>query len=134
MEAMTSDTKEMKDRINIILDKSSTEDDILLAIDDLEYYAMDLNNAKDLDGIGGFSLMVHILNDDNSTIGMKRGVLSLFGSSVKNAKEVQDISMKYHPIEAILRLLENSISSFDEVTLKKVLYCLGSLLRYNPAV
>lgn len=134
MEAMTTSAKEMMDRINIILDKSSSEDDILLAIDDLEYYAMDLDNAKDLDGIGGFSLMVHILNDSNSTIAMKRGVLNLFGSSVKNDREVQDISMKYHPIESILKLLEDSINSLDELTLKKILYCLGSLLRYNPAV
>lgn len=134
MESMTSDAKEMRDRINIILNEESTEDDILLAIDDLEYYAADLNNAKDLDGMGGFSLMVHILNDTNSTTAMKRGVLSLFGTSVKNDRDVQDISMKYHPIEAILRELNNSFVTKDELTLKKAVYCIGSLMRHNPAV
>lgn len=131
MESMTTETKEMQKRIDIIVNETSTEEDIITAINDLEYYISDQDNAHDLDNLGGLSLLVHLLTDES--INIKKAALTALGTCVKNIKEIQDMALNYHPIPIIFNILNDSYIQSDYLTSKKSMYCLGSLLRNNPS-
>ena len=56
------DVEEMLALSGVLANKSSTVEELCHALEELEFYVHQMNNAKDLDVIGGLVLVVRLLN------------------------------------------------------------------------
>ena len=62
---MKSDVDIMKNKLEILEHVNSTEKEKEVALDDLEYYSHQIDNAKDLEKMGGLKLVIEFLNSSN---------------------------------------------------------------------
>lgn len=56
------EVEEMLQLTVVLANRSSTEQELCQALEELEFYVHQINNAKDLDAIGGLVLVVRLLN------------------------------------------------------------------------
>ena len=62
---MKEDIEIMQEMVDKINKSKSTKGEILEALDQLEYYVHQIDNARDLDSIGGLALVVNFLNQSD---------------------------------------------------------------------
>ena len=66
-----TDIEIMKDHISVLTNDSKSDNEKATTLDNLEYYVHQIDNARDLDRVGGFKLVVVLLNHTNELIRQK---------------------------------------------------------------
>ena len=64
----TDDVKIMTKLVVILTDKTSSLEDLIFALTELEYHVHQIDNARDLDIIGGLQLVVLLLEHTNDSV------------------------------------------------------------------
>ena len=65
---VTDDVKQMIKLVDILRDNSSSLEDLIFALTELEYLVHQIDNARDLDIIDGLKLVVFLLEHTNDTV------------------------------------------------------------------
>ena len=65
---VTDDVKQMIKLVDILRENSSSSEELIFALIELEYFVHQIDNAKDLDIIGGLKLVVFLLMHTNDTV------------------------------------------------------------------
>lgn len=65
---VTDEVKQMIKLVDILRDNSSSSEELIFALTELEYLVHQIDNAKDLDIIGGLKLVVFLLEHTNDTV------------------------------------------------------------------
>ena len=65
---VTEDVKQMMKFVDILQDNSSESEELIFALSELEYLVHQIDNARDLDIIGGLKLVVFLLDHTNDTV------------------------------------------------------------------
>ncbi|XP_077992621.1 nucleotide exchange factor SIL1-like [Glandiceps talaboti] len=114
-----------------LLDKykndGATIEDRQTALQDLEYYAHQIDNARDLVSLGGLDLIIKGLNDTVDVIRQESAFV--LGSAVQSNPTVQVEAVERGAIQLLLRLMSGNQPI---VVKKKVLYAISSLIRQFP--
>lgn len=66
-----TDIEIMKDHISVLANDSKSDSEKATTLDNLEHYVHQIDNARDLDRVGGFKLVVMLLNHTNELIQQK---------------------------------------------------------------
>ena len=66
-----TDIEIMKDHISVLTNDSKSDSEKATTLDNLEYYVHQIDNARDLDRVGGFQLVVMLLNHTNELLQQK---------------------------------------------------------------
>lgn len=94
------------------------------SLEELEYYVHQIDNARDLDSIGGLSLVIKLMNSTEPTL-VSRATYVL-GSATQSNPQVQQAALKQGALPLLLRLL----SKREPMAVrKKAMYALSSLIR-----
>lgn len=94
------------------------------SLEELEYYVHQIDNARDLDSIGGLSLVIKLMNSTEPTL-VSRATYVL-GSATQSNPQVQQAALKQGALTLLLRLL----SKREPMAVrKKAMYALSSLIR-----
>ena len=126
---MRSEVEIMAQHVGILADESSSDDDRLHALNELEYYVHQIDNARDLNIIGGLVLVVRCLNDSNVEI--RRASAVVLGSAAQSNVRVQSECLAYQTLRLLLERLRVEA---DETTRKRVMFAVSSAVRqYQPA-
>ena len=78
---MKSDAQIMKIKVEILKAENATEKERLNALDDLEYYVHQIDNAVDLDKIHGMEVVIKYLN--NSNVKLQEKAAKVIGAAVQ---------------------------------------------------
>lgn len=65
---VTDDVRQMMKLVDILHDNSSSSEELIFALTELEYLVHQIDNARDLDVIGGLKLVVFLLEHTNDTV------------------------------------------------------------------
>lgn len=76
-----SDAQIMKIKVEILKAENATEKEVLTALDDLEYYVHQIDNAVDLDKIHGMEVVIKYLN--NSNVELQEQAAKVVGAAVQ---------------------------------------------------
>lgn len=106
---------------------SSSQAEIEYALDELEFFVHQIDNARDLDSIGGLSLVIKLMNSTEPSI-ISRATYVL-GSATQSNPKVQQAALKQGVLPLLLRLLSKHEPM---VVRKKAMYALSSLIRLFP--
>ena len=63
-----SDIEIMKDHVAVLINNSKSDNEKVTTLDNLEYYVHQIDNARDLDRVGGFKQVVLLLNHTNELL------------------------------------------------------------------
>ncbi|KAM7452426.1 nucleotide exchange factorsil1 [Porites harrisoni] len=97
------------------------------ALDELEFYVHQIDNAIDLDTIGGLTLVIKLMNSTDPSL--VRRATYVLGSATQSNPNVQQAALKQGALPLLLRLLSNQ----DNMAVrKKAMYALSSLIRLFP--
>ena len=78
---MKSDAQIMKIKVEILKAENATDKERLNALDDLEYYVHQIDNAVDLDKIHGMEVVIKYLN--NSDLKLQEKAAKVIGAAVQ---------------------------------------------------
>jgi len=120
---LKSDAAKMKELLFIISSINETIDQRVSALEQLEDYAHQIDNAKDLETIGAVRVLIQLLN--HSSNALVENSASVISAAVQNNPTAQIAALSHGALDSVLRLLgrnENSVK-------KKALFALSSLLR-----
>lgn len=97
------------------------------ALDELEYYVHQIDNARDLHSIGGLALVVKLINSTEPSLASR--ATYVLGSAAQSNPQVQQAALKQEALPLLLRLL----SKHEPMAVrKKAMYALSSLIRLFP--
>jgi len=97
------------------------------ALDELEYYVHQIDNARDLDSIGGLFLVIKLMNSTEPSLASR--ATYVLGSATQSNPKVQQAALKLRALPLLLRLL----SKHEPMAVrKKAMYALSSLIRLFP--
>ncbi|XP_068710184.1 nucleotide exchange factor SIL1-like [Montipora foliosa] len=97
------------------------------ALDELEYYVHQIDNARDLHSIGGLALVVKLMNSTEPSLASR--ATYVLGSAAQSNPQVQQAALKQEALPLLLRLL----SKHEPMAVrKKAMYALSSLIRLFP--
>jgi len=97
------------------------------ALDELEYYVHQIDNARDLDSIGGLFLVIKLMNSTEPSLASRAAYV--LGSATQSNPKVQQAALKLRALPLLLRLL----SKHEPMAVrKKAMYALSSLIRLFP--
>ena len=63
-----SDVETMLEHLHILTDPATPTDDIIQSLHELEYHVHQIDNARDLDLLGGLVVIVKFLNHSNNSV------------------------------------------------------------------
>ena len=92
----------------------------------MEYYVHSIDLANDFFKFGGFTLLVHDLNQTSSSIDLKLAILGVFGAALQSNAQLKDQLFKTDFLRQIVVLINNSK---DLPILKRSLFVLSVFLR-----
>nr|XP_020643708.1 nucleotide exchange factor SIL1 [Pogona vitticeps]XP_020643710.1 nucleotide exchange factor SIL1 [Pogona vitticeps] len=113
--------------INKFNSSSSTLEEKITALHDLEYYVHQVDNAKDLLSLGGLQLLINGLNSTEPL--MKEYVSFVLGSALSSNPRVQVAAIEGGALQKLLVILATDQSLAVK---KKALFALSSMLRNFP--
>ncbi|XP_043924944.1 nucleotide exchange factor SIL1 [Protopterus annectens] len=116
--------KKIVDKFN---SSSSTLDEKIEALKNLEYYVHQVDNAQDLVSLGGFHLVINALNSTEPIL--KEHAAFVLGSAVSSNPKVQIEAVDGGALQKLLVLLATEQSVAIK---KKALFALSSILRHFP--
>lgn len=121
---LKNDIEILMKHVDTLNSSSSTLAEKEHALDELEYFVHQIDNARDLDTIGGLSLVIKLMN--SSEEGLRRRACYVLGSAVQSNPQVQQAALKQGALPLLLRLLSQPESM---AVRKKAMYGLSSLIR-----
>ncbi|KAJ7341531.1 hypothetical protein JRQ81_005739 [Phrynocephalus forsythii] len=124
---METDFEIMFKLINKFNSSSSTLEEKITALHDLEYYVHQVDNAKDLLSLGGLQLLINGLNSTEPL--MKEYVSFVLGSALSSNPRVQVAAIEGGALQKLLVILATDPSLAVK---KKALFALSSMLRNFP--
>ena len=65
---VTEDVRQMMKLVDILRDNTSESEELIFALSELEYLVHQIDNARDLDDIGGLKLVVFLLEHTNDSV------------------------------------------------------------------
>jgi len=116
----------MKKLLEILRDQNIPTQQKEVALADLQYFVEDLDNANDLNKIGGVTVIKKFLSDPSTKL--RFWAAYIVGSLVQNNPESQKIVMEQGFIPILLELLAKEE---DQEVLGKVLMAVSGLIRNN---
>ncbi|XP_072026976.1 nucleotide exchange factor SIL1-like [Amphiura filiformis] len=122
-----SDIEIMQRLVKIYNASDASLEERQMALHDLEYYAHQIDNARDLVSIGAFHLIIQALNDTEQII--RQEAAFVMGSAVQSNPHVQVVAVDGGALQQLLRLI-SSTESFS--VRKKAMYAMSALLRHFP--
>ena len=63
-----SEVQLMLQYLQVLMDPDSNTEDLIKALDELEYYVHQIDNARDFDLLGGLAVVVRFLNYTNTDV------------------------------------------------------------------
>lgn len=128
------DAERMKDDVAIAVDTSKTEDERIIALDDLELLIEHIDNANNLESLKLWEPIQSLLTSEEASTDIKVHALWVIGTALQNNPSAQDAYLKYNPIPTLLSFLTPSPTSTVSARAKAI-YTLSGLLKHNsPAV
>ncbi|XP_046850354.1 nucleotide exchange factor SIL1-like isoform X2 [Xenia sp. Carnegie-2017] len=127
---MKKDIEIMKDQVYVLNNSASSKMDILQALEELEYLVHQIDNARDLDKIGGLTIVVNLLNATDNDDDVRSEAISVVGSAAQSNLPVQISLLQSGALHLLTRLLVDSRSS--PTLKKKAVYALSAMLRLFP--
>eukprot|EP00112_Aurelia_sp_Birch-Aquarium-sp1_P017196 Seg397.9 transcript_id=Seg397.9/GoldUCD/mRNA.D3Y31 product="Nucleotide exchange factor SIL1" protein_id=Seg397.9/GoldUCD/D3Y31 len=121
-----SDAQIMKIKVEILKAENATEKEVLTALDDLEYYVHQIDNAVDLDKIHGMEVVIKYLN--NSNVELQEQAAKVVGAAVQSNPKAQLAALEHGAMPFLLRII--SYSSLERLR-KTALFALSALIRTN---
>lgn len=97
------------------------------ALNELEYYVHQIDNARDLHSIGGLALVIKLMNSTEPSLASRASYV--LGSAAQSNPQVQQAALKLEALPLLLRLLSKDKPM---AVRKKALYALSSLIRLFP--
>lgn len=97
------------------------------ALNELEYYVHQIDNARDLHSIGGLALVIKLMNSTEPSLASRASYV--LGSAAQSNPQVQQAALKLEALPLLLRLLSKHKPM---AVRKKALYALSSLIRLFP--
>ncbi|CAB3992264.1 Nucleotide exchange factor SIL1 [Paramuricea clavata] len=125
---MKKDIEIIQDLVAKLNSSESAKSVILVALEELEYLVHQIDNARDLDVIGGLALVVNLLNQTDNEIQSQAAYV--IGSAAQSNLPVQVSLLESGALQLLTRLLVNTQDSPS--TRKKALYALSAMLRLFP--
>ncbi|KAG8942760.1 hsp70 nucleotide exchange factor fes1 [Tulasnella sp. 424] len=121
------DAVRMRDAMAVAVDESKSEEERVVALDDLELLIESLDNANDMEVL---KLWEPILNLTTSPLpAISAQALWVVGTAVQNNPKSQTAFLKHEPFPTIINALSSDTST-NEVR-AKALYVLSGALRHN---
>lgn len=121
---LKKDIEEISKHVQILNISSSSLVEKEHALDELEYYVHQIDNARDLDSIGGLSLVIKFMNSSEESL--RKRACYVLGSAAQSNLVVQQSALNQGALPLLLRLLSKREPM---VVRKKAMYALSSLLR-----
>eukprot|EP00118_Oscarella_pearsei_P018415 m.188622 g.188622 ORF g.188622 m.188622 type:complete len:449 (+) comp39391_c1_seq4:682-2028(+) len=127
---MRSEVEIMMTHVETLANAESTKEARLHALNELEYYLHQIDNARDLNTIGGLVLVVRCLNDTDAEI--RSAAAMALGAAAQSNSAVQADCLEYD----VLRQLLKQLSQEEDIKVqRRFLFALSSLVRqYPPAL
>uniref|UniRef100_H3AMA3 Nucleotide exchange factor SIL1 n=1 Tax=Latimeria chalumnae TaxID=7897 RepID=H3AMA3_LATCH len=113
--------------VNKLNGSSSTLDEKIAALYDLEFYVHQIDNAQDLVSLGGLQLVINALNNTEDVL--KEHAAFVLGSALSSNPKVQIEAMEAGALQKLIILLATEQSLTVK---KKALYAVSSMLRHFP--
>nr|XP_039264110.1 nucleotide exchange factor SIL1-like [Styela clava] len=115
--------------LNKFKDVNTANDVKVLALQDLEYYVHQIDNAVDFIQLDGISTMISALNNTDTNIRLEAA--HVVGSAVQNNPKVQVRAMEIGALPALIRIVSDTKQPV--AVRKRSIYALSSLIRNFPA-
>ncbi|XP_053140932.1 nucleotide exchange factor SIL1 isoform X2 [Hemicordylus capensis] len=113
--------------INKLNSSTSTLEEKIAALHDLEYYVHQVDNAKDLHSFGGLQLLINALNSTEPL--MKEYASFVLGAALSSNPKVQVAAIEGGALQKLLVILA---TDQPLPVKKKALFALSSMLRHFP--
>ena len=139
---VTDDVKQMVKLVNIIRENSSSSEELIFALTELEYLVHQIDNARDLDIIGGLKLVVFLLEHTNDTV--QCNAAHVIGAAAQryiiavivynyccyySNQVVQEACLKYGALGYLTTIIDTSDKL--ELLYRRTIYAVSALLRLN---
>ena len=108
-------------------------DAALGALEELEYYAEDLDNANDLAKIGGVQALLGCLNAAPPQPRLQEGACAVLAAGLQNNPKFQEAALALGVPAALLAPLRPDAADGDAAVRQKALYALSALARSSAA-
>eukprot|EP00731_Ephydatia_muelleri_P021102 Em0013g829a len=123
-----TDVEVMVELLGVLGDVRTHHPESLQALEELEYHVHQLDNARELNSVGGLVVLLRLLNASSDEVrGMAAQVL---GSAVQSNPPVQTEVLGYGGLDLLWALVRSEGES--ESVKKRALFAVGALLRRNP--
>ncbi|XP_076814739.1 nucleotide exchange factor SIL1-like [Clavelina lepadiformis] len=123
-----TDVEVMKRLVATLTDAKSSIEAKYVALQDLEYYVHQIDNANDLVTFGGFDIVHNTLNDTDVTL--REEAAHVIGSAMQSNPKVQIKAIESGVLSKLLFMLS---SQHEPMTVrKKCIYALSAMLRHFP--
>jgi nucleotide exchange factor SIL1 len=121
---MRSEVEIMAQHVDTLVDQKSTDEQRLHALNELEYYVHQIDNARDLNIIGGLVVVVRCLND--SDVKIREAAALVLGAAAQSNQQVQTDCLEHDSLKLLLERLkvEN-----DDVVRKRLVFAISSMVR-----
>ncbi|XP_001632409.2 nucleotide exchange factor SIL1 isoform X2 [Nematostella vectensis] len=121
---MKKDIDVIKEHVQVLNSSESTMEQLEHALDELEYFVHQIDNAKDFDTIGGLAIVIKLMNSTES--GLSSRAAYVLGSAVQSNPSTQKSAQSKGALLLLLRLLA---PSQPMAVRRKAMYGLSSLIR-----
>eukprot|EP00795_Rhopilema_esculentum_P012448 gene12448-3117_t len=121
-----SDAQLMKIRVEILRAENATKEEQSHALEDLEYYVHQIDNAVDLEKMHGLQVVIQFLN--NSDLQLQEKAAKVIGAAVQSNPKAQLAALEHGAMQFLLRQI--SYSSTERLR-KTALFALSALIRTN---
>lgn len=121
------DIEVIMEYVAVLNSSSSNLSEKEYALNELEYYVHQIDNARDLHSIGGLALVIKLMNSTEPSLASRASYV--LGSAAQSNPQVQQAALKLEALPLLLRLLSKDKPM---AVRKKALYALSSLIRLFP--
>lgn len=123
---MRSEVEIMALQVETLMNASSTDEERVHALNELEYYVHQIDNARDLNTIGGLVVVVQCLNDSSAYI--REAAALVLGAAAQSNEQVQSDCLEYNTLQLLLDRLR---VEDDGRTKKRLVFAISSVVRQS---
>ncbi|KAF9078355.1 nucleotide exchange factor Fes1-domain-containing protein [Rhodocollybia butyracea] len=128
-----SDAQLMKEAMEVAVDRNRSEDDRIVALDNLEMLVEQIDNASNLENLKMWEPLHALLT--SSTDAVITQAVWVIGTALQNNPSAQDAYLKLNPLPTLTSFLSPKAVGSSKQTRSKVIYALSGLLKHNaPAL
>eukprot|EP01136_Pigoraptor_vietnamica_P019752 Opistho-1_new@67729 len=123
---MRSEIEILKELVEIVRNPNASASDRVDALNDMEDLVHQVDNARDLDSIGGLMPVIHAIDDTNEDI--RATAALVLGSAMQSNPPVQLRALEYGAIPRLVSLAADG----SDIGARRALYALASIARHYP--